>query len=114
MKKPSNAGLNPWILAGIFFGVVLLMGKVNADELVHEFKNPSFSGIGTSAHYLTVENQEKSRRDAIKKDIEAALKQAELAVVMNKGTSIKKKLPPKISVGLDNNLANYIAHKPYE
>ena len=77
MKKPSNAGLNPWILAGIFFGVVLLMGKVNADELVHEFKNPSFSGIGTSAHYLTVENQEKSRRDAIKKDIEAALKQAE-------------------------------------
>lgn len=77
MKKPSNAGLNPWLLAGIFFGIILLMGKVNADELVHEFKNPSFSGIGTSAHYLTVENQEKSRRDAIKKDIEAALKQAE-------------------------------------
>ena len=75
MKKPSNAGLNPWILAGIFFGVVLLMSKVNADELVHEFKNPSFSGIGTSAHYLTVENQEKSRRDAIAKDLEAALKQ---------------------------------------
>ena len=45
---------------------------------------------------------------------EAALKQAELAVVMNKGTSVKKKLPPKISVGLDNNLANYIAHKPQE
>ena len=77
MKKPSNAGLNPWLLAGIFFGIILLMGKVNADELVHEFKNPSFSGIGTSAHYLTVENQEKSRRDAIEKDIEAALKQAE-------------------------------------
>ena len=48
-----------------------------ADELVHEFKNPSFSGIGTSAHYLTVENQEKSRRDAIQDDIEAAIKQAE-------------------------------------
>ena len=77
MKKSSNAGLNPWILAGIFFGVVLLMSKVNADELVHEFKNPSFSGIGTSAHYLTVENQERSRREAIKDDIEAALKQAE-------------------------------------
>ncbi len=44
-----------------------------ADELAHKFKNPSFSGIGTSAHYLTIENQEKSRRDAIQKDIESAL-----------------------------------------
>jgi len=64
----------------IFMGMILSLGiinNINADELVHEFKNPSFSGIGTSAHYLTVENQEKSRRDAIKKDIEAALKQAE-------------------------------------
>tara|TARA_B100001109_G_scaffold251491_1_gene246066 strand:- start:6166 stop:6735 length:570 start_codon:yes stop_codon:yes gene_type:complete len=57
--------------------IISLTPNIGADELVHEFKNPSFSGIGTSAHYLTVENQEKSRRDAIKKDIEAALKQAE-------------------------------------
>ena len=48
-----------------------------ADEIVHGFKNPSFSGVGTSAHYLTVENQEKSRRDQIKDDIESALKAAE-------------------------------------
>jgi len=64
----------------ILFGTIALMSISNnvfGDELVHEFKNPSFSGIGTSAHYLTVENQEKSRRDAIKKDIEAAMKQAE-------------------------------------
>ena len=45
-----------------------------ADELVHKFKNPSFSGIGTSAHYLTIENQEKSRRDALEDKIEAELK----------------------------------------
>jgi len=48
-----------------------------ADELVYNFKNPSFSGIGTSAHYLTVENQEKSRRDEIQDDVESALKAAE-------------------------------------
>jgi len=48
-----------------------------ADELVHSFKNPSFSGIGSSAHYLTVENQEKSRRDELQDDIESALKAAE-------------------------------------
>jgi len=48
-----------------------------ADELTHAFKNPSFSGVGTSSHYLTVENQESSRRNAIQDDIESALKSAE-------------------------------------
>ena len=37
--------------------------SVSADEIIHKFKSPSFSGIGQSAHYLTIENQEKSRRD---------------------------------------------------
>lgn len=77
MKKPPSAGMNPWLLVAIVTSAILVMSTIKADELVHEFKNPSFSGIGSSAHYLTVENQEKSRRDAIKKDIEAALKQAE-------------------------------------
>ena len=59
--------------------IVLLFftATVFADELTHKFKNPSFSGVGTSSHYLTVENQEKSRRDAIQDDIESALKSAE-------------------------------------
>ena len=64
----------------IYYSIIFLIGltaTVTADELVHGFKNPSFSGIGTSAHYLTVENQEKSRRDQIKDDIESALKAAE-------------------------------------
>ena len=60
-------------------GVVILLAVMTAtaDEIVHDFKNPSFSGVGTSAHYLTVENQEKSRRDEIRDDIESALKAAE-------------------------------------
>ena len=36
-------------------------------ELKHKWKSPAFSGVGTSAHYLTIENQEFTR----KKDIEA-------------------------------------------
>jgi|TARA_B110000503_G_scaffold134310_1_gene213103 hypothetical protein len=48
-----------------------------ADELKFKFKSPSFSGQGTGAHYLTIENQEKSRRDKIKDDIESALKAAD-------------------------------------
>ena len=45
---------------------------------------------------------------------EAAIKQAELACVMKKNinkTSNKKKLPPKISVGIDKILSNYLLHK---
>tara|TARA_B100001059_G_scaffold167067_1_gene166678 strand:+ start:560 stop:1129 length:570 start_codon:yes stop_codon:yes gene_type:complete len=51
----------------------ILSTEIRADELVHKFKSPSFSGISTSSHYLTIENQEKSRRDAIQKDIESAI-----------------------------------------
>ena len=57
--------------------ILLAATTATADEIVQKFKNPSFSGIGTSAHYLTVENQEKSRRDEIRDDIESALKAAE-------------------------------------
>jgi|TARA_R110001592_G_scaffold6330_7_gene34155 hypothetical protein len=61
----------------VMFGLFFVTANVQADKLTHKFKNPSFSGIGTGAHYLTIENQEKSRRDKIKDDIEAALKAAE-------------------------------------
>ena len=46
-------------------------------DIVHKFKNPSFNGIGTGAHYLTIENQEFSRKKAIEEALEAARKAAE-------------------------------------
>jgi hypothetical protein len=65
-------------LIGIFvLSVLSLTPNANADELVHEFKNPSFSGVGTSSHYLTIENQEFSRKQAIADDIESALQAAQ-------------------------------------
>ena len=51
--------------------------SVSADEIVHKFKSPSFSGIGQSSHYLTIENQEKSRRDKIAQDIRDQIAKAE-------------------------------------
>jgi hypothetical protein len=39
--------------------------------MVHKFKSPSFSGIGTSAHYLTIENQQFNRKMTIKQEIKA-------------------------------------------
>tara|TARA_B100000214_G_C23779312_1_gene540576 strand:- start:208 stop:738 length:531 start_codon:yes stop_codon:yes gene_type:complete len=72
--------MNNYKITFIFFMTIILMGisgQVMGDELVHKFKSPSFSGIGTSAHYLTIENQEFSRKKAIQEDIEAALLQAQ-------------------------------------
>ena len=65
------------LILPLSFLVLILSFNVNADEIKFKFKNPSFSGAGTGAHYLTIENQEKSRRDKIKSDIEEALRRAE-------------------------------------
>jgi hypothetical protein len=65
------------LILPVCFVVGLLSFSLQADEIKFKFKNPSFSGQGTGAHYLTIENQEKSRRDKIKSDIEEALRRAE-------------------------------------
>tara|TARA_R110002124_G_scaffold82771_1_gene217195 strand:+ start:150 stop:656 length:507 start_codon:yes stop_codon:yes gene_type:complete len=54
------------ILSFIFFNK-----SVQADEILHKFKSPSFSGVNSSSHYLTIENQEATRKQAIKEEIEA-------------------------------------------
>jgi len=57
--------------------LLFAIGTVQAEPIVHKFKNPSFSGIGTGAHYLTIENQEHSRKKQIEDALEAARKAAE-------------------------------------
>jgi len=51
--------------------VMFVVLSTQADEMVHEFKSPSFSGVGTSSHYLTIENQETNRKEAIAEEIKA-------------------------------------------
>ena len=46
-------------------------GDIFANELIYSFKSPSFSGINTSSHYLTIENQEATRKATIKEEIKA-------------------------------------------
>lgn len=59
------------IIGTLLILLVVIVQQVQADEMVHEFKNPSFSGIGTSSHYLTIENQEANRKKALKEEIKA-------------------------------------------
>ena len=51
--------------------IPILMLPILADEIKFKFKSPSFNGEGTSAHYLTIENQEFNRKQALEDEIKA-------------------------------------------
>ena len=44
--------------------VMFIASMSYAGQLTHQFKSPAFSGQGYSAHVLTIENQEFSRKKA--------------------------------------------------
>ena len=51
--------------------IPFLLLPVFADEIKFKFKSPSFSGIGTSQHYLTIDEQEYTRKEALEAEIKA-------------------------------------------
>jgi hypothetical protein len=64
-------------LKTVLITLLLLSATATAEPLDFGFKSPSFNGNGYSAHVLTIENQEHSRRQAIKDKIQAELEKAE-------------------------------------
>ena len=67
--------------------VALALTPANSSELTFSFGNPSFSGNGKSSHYLTIENIEKTRKDAIKAEKKSAADKLEADA---KNTAIAK------------------------
>tara|TARA_R100000152_G_scaffold3907_1_gene1361 strand:+ start:387 stop:848 length:462 start_codon:yes stop_codon:yes gene_type:complete len=65
-----------WIISLVMVLSIFAL-NINGDEIVHKFKNPSFSGNNTSSHYLTIENQEFNRKEALKAEIKALKEAAE-------------------------------------
>ena len=53
------------------FVLLFMISVLRADEIVFKFKSPSFSGINSSSHYLTIQNQEFNRKEALKAEIKA-------------------------------------------
>jgi uncharacterized secreted protein with C-terminal beta-propeller domain len=70
MKKLSNDQLIAFGLMGMLLTILFSLA-INADEMTHKFKSPSFSGINTSSHYFTAENQEFNRKKALKDEVKA-------------------------------------------
>ena len=62
---------------GIVLFLSVFVQNVWSDQITHKFKSPSFNGINTSSHYLTIENQEFNRRQTIKDELKAAIEEAE-------------------------------------
>jgi len=71
----------------VLLAVLSITSTVNASEIEFKFGIPSFSGIGKSSHYLTVENIEKTRKDAIKAAEKAA---ADKVIADAKNTAVAK------------------------
>jgi hypothetical protein len=61
-----------WVtVIGIILIICIFVQNLKADEIKFGFKSPSFSGIGTSSHYLTVESQEYTRKEQLRADLKA-------------------------------------------
>lgn len=79
------------IIIALFLGLILGVTFSNMAKSAplpdFRFKSPAFNGIGYSAHVLTIENQEHSRRQAVKDRIESELRRQEQEA---KSTNVSK------------------------
>ena len=85
-----------------------LSASMSQAELVQQFKNPAFSGIGFSSHVLTIDSIEKSRRDAIEADKKSAIAKAEAELLntpLNRFMSLfQSQIYAQLATQLSNNL----------
>jgi hypothetical protein len=90
MKLEHGWSLKTW-LAGLAAVAGIVVSMFFASEaladLTFQFKNPSFSGIGQSAHYLTIDEQERTRKQAI---LEKAESRAEELLREQENTTLAK------------------------
>ena len=71
-EEAAKTRILVWIaFMGLVMFIAIIGTNLNADTITHKFKSPSFNGMGTSSHYLTIENQEFSRKLTIKEEIKA-------------------------------------------
>ena len=71
-ESVEKTRIGAWLLMiGLIMFAFVIAQNAYADTITHKFKSPSFSGLGTSSHYLTIENQEYTRKLTIKEEIKA-------------------------------------------
>ena len=92
----------------LILSLLLVSQPALASELVFQFKNPSFSGQNAGAQWLTIENQETTRRKAIQDKIEADLKAAALeeknSILNRFMNNLQSRIYSQLAQQLTNNL----------
>lgn len=75
-----------------------------ASQINFKFHSPSFSGVGTSSHYLTIENLETSRKQALKAKAEAKAKELEEELANSPIELFRKNLESRFYTALAKNI----------
>ena len=75
-QQIQDAKVKYWfmVIGMVSIVLILIFGQIQslaADKITHKFKSPSFSGVNTSSHYLTIENQEYTRKLTVKEEVQA-------------------------------------------
>lgn len=92
----------------LMFLLLLITSSSGASELVYQYKNPSFSGVNAGSQWLTVDNQEQTRKLAIQTKLEAQLKaeaDAQANSILNRFmNNLQSRIYSQLAQQLTNNL----------
>ena len=96
-----------WLLlmGGIMLALIFAQNII-ADTITFKFKSPSFNGVGTSSHYLTIENQEHSRKLTIKEEIKALQEEIEREKENSTLARFMRNLESRVYAELSRQLVN--------
>ena len=100
------------VVIGVLY--YLIFGTIQGvwpSELVHDLGNPCFSGIGQSAHYLTIDEQERSRAEKIASDLQDELdeiaREADNTVLARFVRNLESRIYSTLAKDLSESLFNY-------
>ena len=109
-KRPDDIlfALAMFVALVVMFGIAFFTNDVKSSPLTHEFKNPSFNGIGTSAHYLTIDEQETKRRDELAEKIQSELEEIEREIENSTLNKFLNNLQSRIFSNLSRDISDML------
>jgi len=70
-QKEKDVISKIFVVLGIIMFIGIFFQSLWADTITFKFKSPSFSGVGTSSHYLTIDSQTHTRAMTIKEELKS-------------------------------------------
>ena len=94
------------VLVSFFYVLLVGPNTLTASEIVHEFKNPSFSGTGYSSHVLSIEQLQYNREKNVKDDAKSAQAAADRAANNTTIAKFIKNVESRIYANLSKQLVD--------